>query len=217
MQIAVTKTLKENRIFIVLILFMIVFRTSLADWNSVPTGSMKPTIIEGDRIWVNKLAYDLRIPFTKVSLKKFSDPKRGDIVIFNSFKADKRLVKRVIGIPGDTISMVNNVIFLNGEPLNYKMIKQDSNQIILEEKLSASPHRIKWHQAAQNRFSNIPLVTVPENAYLVLGDNRDNSADSRFIGFVPRHEILGRSRHVVMSLDYENYYLPRSERFLHKL
>lgn len=103
---------KNNRFFIIFILLMVVFRTSVADWNTVPTGSMKPTIIEGDRIWVNKIAYDLNIPFTHVSLKHFDDPKRGEIIIFDSATANKRLVKRVIGLPGDTVRMENNVIFL---------------------------------------------------------------------------------------------------------
>ena len=124
MRNSISNIIKENRILFIFIFLMVIFRTSFADWNSVPTGSMKPTILEGDRIWVNKLAYDLNVPFTSISIKKFSDPKRGDIVIFDSKKADKRLVKRVIGIPGDTISMINNVIHLNDEPLKYKTTNQ---------------------------------------------------------------------------------------------
>ena len=217
MQKNVLNIIRENRFFIVFLFLMFVFRSSLADWNTVPTGSMKPTILEGDRIWVNKLAYDLNIPFTNISIKKFSDPKRGDIVIFDSKKADKRLVKRVIGIPGDTISMINNVIHLNDEPLKYKTTNQYQNHIIVEEKLTMMSHKIRLEGPIQNRVGQIFPLTVPDSSYLVLGDNRNNSADSRFIGFVPRKEILGRARHVVMSLNYENYYLPRSDRFFHKL
>src|SRR5712671_1022116 len=92
---------REYRGFALFVVLMVVFRSSLADWNTVPTGSMKPTILEGDRIWVNKLAYDLRLPLTGVSLYRLADPQRGDIVVFDSKAADTRLVKRVIGLPGD--------------------------------------------------------------------------------------------------------------------
>ena len=213
----ISNIVKENRFFIVFIFLMLIFRSSFADWNSVPTGSMKPTIIEGDRIWVNKLAYDLNIPFTHISIKNFADPERGDIVIFESAKAEKRLVKRVIGIPGDTVSMINNSIFLNGKALAYKITSRHLNHIILEEKLTQSAHKIRLERPLQNRADSFTPITIPEKFYLVLGDNRNNSADSRFIDFIPRKEIIGRARHVVMSLDYNNYYLPRTDRFLQKL
>lgn len=213
----ISNIVKENRFFIVFIFLMLVFRSSFADWNTVPTGSMKPTIIEGDRIWVNKLAYDLNIPFTHISIKNYADPERGDIVIFESEKAEKRLVKRVIGIPGDTVSMINNSIFLNGKPLAYKITSRHLSHIILEEKLTQSAHKIRLERPLQNRADSFTPITIPEKFYLVLGDNRNNSADSRFIGFIPRKEIIGRTRHVVMSLDYDNYYLPRANRLLQKL
>ena len=82
---------KENKTFVIFITLMLVFRSALADWNTVPTGSMKPTILEGDRIAVNKMAYDLRVPFTTISLIKLADPERGDIVVFDSKASDKRL------------------------------------------------------------------------------------------------------------------------------
>lgn len=217
MQKSISKVLKENRIFIVFIFLMLVFRSSFADWNVVPTGSMKPTIIEGDRIWVNKLAYDLNIPFTNISLKKFADPERGDIIIFESKKAEKRLVKRVIGIPGDTVSMKNNSIFINGKVLDYKIVSRHPDKIILEEKLTQSAHKIRLEYPLRSRADSFNPVTIPTSLYLVLGDNRNNSADSRVIGFIPRKEILGRTRYVVMSLNYNNYYLPRSDRIFTKL
>lgn len=208
---------KNNRFFITLILLMVVFRTSVADWNVVPTGSMKPTILEGDRIWVNKIAYDLNIPFTHISLKHFNDPKRDEIIIFDSTIANKRLVKRVIALPGDTVRMENNVIFINGKALDYKVINQDQNKIIVEEKNNNSAHNIRLTLGLINRASSFNTLTIPEKFYLVLGDNRNNSADSRFIGLIPRKEIIGRAKHVVISLNYDNYYLPRTYRFLQKL
>ena len=207
---------KNNRFLIVFIFLMVLFRTSFADWNTVPTGSMKPTIQEGDRIWVNKLAYDLKVPFTNLTLKKFSDPKRGDIIIFESEKAGKRLVKRVIGIPGDIISMHNNIVSINNQKLNYKIIEQHENKFIAEEKYEQLRYHIQLNKYSTNN-SSFNNVKIPKNYYLVLGDNRDNSADSRFIGLIPRNDIIGRSQHVVMSLNYENYYLPRLNRFFHKL
>jgi signal peptidase I len=204
--------LKENRFFLIFVLFMLVFRSSIADWNSVPTGSMKPTILEGDRIWVDKLAYDLHLPFTHISLMKFADPERGDIVIFDSHAADKRLVKRVIGLPGDVVAMRDNRLWINGQGVEYSKHLNTRTADDRLEDLGGDVHWVRW-QGRDSVLANFSPVVIPDGHYLVLGDNRNNSADSRVIGFVPRDEIVGRSRYVVMSLNYDNYYLPRSERF----
>ena len=102
---AIAKFLARNKGFITFMLCMIVFRSAVADWNVVPTGSMQPTIQIGDRIFVDKAAYDVRLPFTHVSLIHLADPKRGDIVVLDSQAANERLVKRVIGLPGDEVAM----------------------------------------------------------------------------------------------------------------
>ncbi len=199
---------RENRSFAVFLVLMFCFRSAVADWNEVPTGSMQPTIVEGDRILVNKLAYDIRVPFTHLSVLNISEPKRGDIIIFDSKAADKRLVKRVIGLPGDTIQMENNQLTINRQPLSYQNInEQDSNENLLGVR-----HRIRTRPFSA--YATFKATQVPQGHYLVLGDNRDNSADSRMIGFVPRKEIIGRTQRVVMSLNYDKHYLPRSERFL---
>jgi signal peptidase I len=195
---------------------MVVFRSSFADWNEVPTGSMNPTILEGDRIFVNKLAYDLRIPFTHISLVRISDPARGEIIIFDSQVSDNRLVKRVAGIPGDTVEMSNNVLRINGEELAYREISARGATVDQLESLSGIEHFVRISRNG-TRMSDIPLTKVPEGHYLVLGDNRDNSADSRVIGFVPRKEIVGKAKAVVISLNYDNYYLPRWDRFFQPL
>lgn len=210
---------KDNKTFVLFLTLMLVFRSALADWNSVPTGSMKPTIIEGDRIAVNKMAYDLRVPFTSLSLIKLADPERGDIVIFDSKASDKRLVKRVIGLPGDTVAMNNNQLIINGQAITYDEINEKSanNSSDKIEHLMGVTHKIRISDPKNHLFANFPAVAVPTGHYLVLGDNRDNSADSRVIGFVPREEIVGRSRDVVLSLNYDNFYLPRAERFFSKL
>lgn len=228
MKTFVIKTAKENLSFIVFIVLMCVFRSAVADWNDVPTGSMKPTIVEGDRIFINKMAYDVRVPFTHISMKKVADPSFGEVIIFDSKASDKRLVKRVIGVPGDVVAMIDNTLIINGKPLNYKAIvedetSRDSNSVAnveaytdYFERYQEKEYRVR-KSAVKRDFDSFSPVTVPEGHYLVLGDNRDNSADSRFIGFVPREEIVGRSESVAFSLNYDNYYLPRAERFFSSL
>lgn len=207
---------QDNKSLFLFIALMLVFRSAVADWNEVPTGSMKPTIVEGDRILVNKLAYDIRIPFTHVSLFELDNPKRGDIVIFDSKVSKKRLVKRVIGLPGDRIAMRDNHLMINGKAINYLPAGHTESAIEYREQLFNDEHIVQVIPSSTSH-SSFAEVTVPDGHYLVLGDNRDNSADSRFIGFVPRNEIVGRTERVVISFDYDNYYLPRKERFLHTL
>jgi signal peptidase I len=213
----INRTILDNRAFIIFMVLMSVFRSSLADWNSVPTGSMQPTIVEGDRIVINKLAYDLQLPFSGISLLELAAPQRGDIIIFNSKIANKRLVKRVIGLPGDIVSMTNNVVTINGEVLLYvadnKNTRQDRDRI---ENLFGTEYSIRVSDRS-TRASSFSAVSVPQDTYLVLGDNRDNSADSRYIGFIPRSEIIGRSSSVAMSFDYDDYYLLRKDRFFKAL
>src|SRR4051794_20209012 len=125
----------ELRPILIMLVVLFSFRSAVADYNVVPTGSMKPTIIEGDRIFVNKLAYDLKIPFTKIHLAKWSDPKRGEIVVFDSPKDGVRLVKRVIGIPGDTIQLIQNRLYVNGQQSQYTSLDQDTqDQVALAER-----------------------------------------------------------------------------------
>lgn len=214
----IPQILKENKSLLLFISLMLVFRSAVADWNDVPTGSMKPTIVEGDRILINKMAYDLKLPFSQYSLIKFADPLRNDIVIFESKAADKRLVKRVIGIPGDTVSLHKNQLMINQDSANYKLIAQQSNFTLSEEHIAGNSHlirtQVKPGHAKSYQLASFHPLTIPKGFYLVMGDNRDNSADSRVIGLVPRNEIIGRSTMVAFSLNYDNYLIPRSERFL---
>ncbi len=212
MHIWVLTFLKENKGLFLVLSLMLVFRSAVADWNDVPTGSMKPTIIGGDRILVDKMAYDIRVPFTHISLKKLADPQRSDIVIFDSKAADSRLVKRVVGLPGDVVSMKDNILFINNEKLDYQVLA-NGDQI---ESLLGHNHVIRT-QKQGGRLSSFLATIVPIDHYLVLGDNRDNSADSRVVGFVPRNEIIGKTSRVVLSMDYDNYLLPRRDRLFRKL
>lgn len=207
---------RGNKSFLLFVVLMCVFRSAFADWNTVPTGSMKPTILEGDRILVNKMAYDIRLPFTHISMYRIADPARGDIIIFDSKVSDKKLVKRVVGVPGDVVEMQDNTMYINGEKLSYLKVSSDGTTEYRVENLLGIEHKVMVTKTGSS-LSSFLAVTIPSGFYLALGDNRDHSADSRVIGLVPRSEIVGRSRSVVMSLNYDNYFIPRSDRFFHVL
>jgi signal peptidase I len=206
---------RDNQQFFLLLSCIVFFKSAIADLSSISGASMQPTLLDGDKVWVNKLAYDVKIPFTEISLAELSDPVRGDVVIIDSKKANKRLVKRIVGVPGDTIHMQNNALVINGEAANYEVLSKNDDAIIIQEELPGMAHqaRLSNHFFGRTARSYGPSV-VPEGQYFVLGDNRDNSADSRVYSFVPREEIIGRSNSVVFSLDSDNNYLPRGERFL---
>jgi signal peptidase I len=211
-------------LFVILIGFS--FKSAIADWNTVPTGSMKPTILEGDRIFVNKLAYGLKVPFTTMHVARWSRPERGEIVVFFSPKDGVRLVKRVVGLPGDVVELNNDRVIINGEIAKYSAldpgvasslpaVERPMHEFALEG-LNGQQHPVMVTPGVQ-AMRNFGPVTVPAGQYLVLGDNRDNSADTRYIGFVPEDSIIGRSSRVVMSLDYDDYWMPRGDRWFHKL
>jgi len=209
MKTSFNQLIKENGAFILFVLILFASRSSFADWYQVPTGSMLPTIVEGDRIFVDKMAYRLEVPFTDIEIMQTGQPKRGDIVVFNSEKAGNRLVKRLIGVPGDRIAMGDNKLIINGEHIVYE---DNENALHKTEYLGDVAHFVQFMPVAEAR-DNFAEVIVPEGHYLVLGDNRNNSADSRYYGFVPAIEIQGKVNKVLISLDPENYYLPRKERF----
>src|SRR3954453_16900443 len=110
------KWIRTNRGFIVFILLFGLFRTAIADWNPIPSGSMRPTLLEGDVVLVNRVAYDLKVPLMDVSLRCRGEPARGDVVTFSSPSDGERLIKRIVGLPGDVIEMRDEVLFVNGTP-----------------------------------------------------------------------------------------------------
>jgi signal peptidase I len=208
-------------------IFFIVFviipvKSSLADWNWVPTGSMNPTILEGDLVYVDKLAYDLRFPLTFYRLAKWSDPRRGDIVICFSPEDETRLVKRIIALPGDTIEMKRNVLFINGQALTYTKIDSKYAEQLpsqLKNRAVLATEDLKGHEHPVMSVPSIRAmrdfgpVTVPQGSYFVMGDNRDNSRDSRYFGFVERKVIVGKARGIILSFDITDKYQPRFGRF----
>jgi signal peptidase I len=115
---------REAKSLLLTIVILTAVRSAIADWNDVPTGSMNPTIVQGDRVFVNKLAYDLKVPFTTWHLAQWSNPKRGDIVVFFSPVDGTRLVKRVIGLPGDKIELANDRLLINGRPSEYEACRR---------------------------------------------------------------------------------------------
>ncbi|MHC4727345.1 MAG: signal peptidase I [Planctomycetota bacterium] len=218
---------KEWRVTIFFIVFIIVpVKSSLADWNWVPTGSMNPTILEGDLIYVNKIAYGLRFPLTMHRIAKWSNPQRGDIVVCFSPDDGTRLVKRVIGQPGDTIELRNNTLFLNGEPAGYTTIDSKYKQHLssgLKEKCILAMEDL---DGVSHAIMSIPSITairsfgpiaVPQDNYFVMGDNRDNSKDSRYFGFVERKSIIGKANGIITSFDMTDKYQPRFKRFFASL
>ena len=206
---------------VIAILIATSFKSAIADWNDIPTGSMKPTILIGDRIFVNKLAYDLKLPYTTWHLAQWADPVRGDIVVFYSPHDGKRLVKRVVGLPGDTLSMIKNKLFIDGVAINYEPLDneirrqlspaQQQNHFFFSENLSGKKHPVMF-ESSQPSLNSFNPVSVPKGNYFMLGDNRDNSADSRFFGFVDRKLIVGRASAVVISRD-KSFFHPRWNRF----
>jgi signal peptidase I len=216
-----TKILHETKIFLVMLLVICSLRSALADWNDVPTGSMKPTIEEGDRVVVNKLAYDLKVPFTTYEIAKWGDPKRGDIVVLFSPVDGTRLVKRVIGTPGDRIELRNNELFVNGQaakwtPTGAATDTDDASAFFAEESLLGRKHKVMFIPEIP-ALRSFPQQQVPPGYYFVMGDNRDNSNDSRYIGLIERRRIVGRAMAVAFSFDRLHHYAPRFGRWFKAL
>lgn len=222
--------LKQARSIALVVLIVLSFRSSVADWNDVPTGSMKPNILEGDRIYVNKLAYDFKVPFTTWHLAEWEDPKRGEVVVFFSPADGIRLVKRVIGVPGDVVELRNNRLLINGkaaayEPVAAELQKEIARQMGIDgegkefsyELMSDQKHPMMLNPMGPSKKSSFGPFTVPPGKYFMMGDNRDNSTDSRFYGPVDRSLIAGRASRVVVSVDPRHYYKPRWSRFFSPL
>jgi len=208
-------------------LVVLAAKSALADINPVPTGSMKPTVLEGDVVFVNKLAYDLKIPFTTRHLAEWANPARGEVVVCFSPKTGTRLLKRVIAQPGDTVELRSETLWLNGQPVTYEPIRREiSGQLGIAKlpeaerngALFATEH-LGEHAHAVMVLPRRPAlrtfgpVTVPAGSYFVMGDNRDNSEDSRFFGFVPRDQIVGQAKGIFISADLDHWLKPRFERF----
>jgi signal peptidase I len=218
---------REYRVALAFLLLMTGFRSAWADWVYVPTGSMNPTVLEGDRLLIDKHAFGLRVPFSLVHLTQGETPRRGDIVTLDSPADGTLLIKRVVAVPGDVVALDHEHLVVNGVPAGYE--PGDSRELrelvaatrradpeVLRESGAVPTHDIlllprRWAPATYG-----PIV-VPEGMYFVLGDNRDDSADSRYIGFVPRRNIIGRATRILFSLDPDRHALPRAGRLFQPL
>ena len=212
--------LSRNKGFIVFLLCFGVFRTAVADWNPIPSGSMRPTLLEGDVVFVNRLAYNVKLPLTDIVLAPLGDPQRGDIVTFSSPRDGTRLIKRIVGVPGDRIEMHGDVLTVNGMVAHYDDTWEAPDPVApgrtldsvhATEHLAGSARAVQFLPAVRARRDMAPL-TVPADHYFMLGDNRDNSEDSRYIGFVPRGKLIGRAERTLVSADVTGNWLPRLQR-----
>jgi len=199
---------REWQITLLLIAAILACRSVLIDWYYVPSGSMQPSILIGDRILVDRRAFDLRVPFTTISLARTGEPARGDIVVFWSPANGERLIKRLIGLPGDVLEYKDQVLSVNGERVAYarqgefagaiKTPERTFDAAVLEEALPGHPHPVALVFSKGNEFGPI---TLDADHYWMMGDNRDNSGDSRVFGPVPRKLLAGRASRVIWSID----------------
>jgi signal peptidase I len=200
---------------------MMVFRSAVADWNYVPSSSMNPTLVAGDRVVVNKMAYSLRVPFTLLEVARWDAPHAGDVITFDSPQDGVNLIKRVVAVGGDEVEMRNNQLTINGRavPRNLRAASRELStesgllnaQIWREQLGGVSIDVARLPQ--MNRSTHFGPVRVPAGQLLVLGDSRDNSNDSRFIGFIDINRVTGQALRVVMSHDPNSLYLPRMNRW----
>lgn len=189
-----------SKSFFPVILAVFLIRSFLVEPFKIPSGSMMPTLLVGDFILVNKYTYGLRVPVVNDTFFEVGHPRRGEVMVFR-FPKDPSLdyIKRIVGLPGDRIEYRNKQIFVNGHPVvqtedgYYDYVAPGLNQVSvrrLREQLGEHNHSILIDD------SNPALdgeITVPEGQYFVMGDNRDNSNDSRFWGFVPDRNVVGRA------------------------
>lgn len=205
------KVVEYCRSFFPILLIVLLLRAFLAEPFRIPSGSMKPTLLEGDFILVNKFTYGLRMPITGYKLLGLNEPQRGDVLIFR-YPEDTSVnfIKRVIALPGDTVSYRNHELFLNGQKItiDYLGTEQDFDEIGRIEVLKKFKEKIgsKEHLLYQSRseLRTQDEITIPEGHYFVMGDNRDNSEDSRKWGLVPEHLILGKGEYIWFSWNNDN-------------
>jgi signal peptidase I len=186
------------RSFFPVILVVLVIRSFLFEPFRIPSGSMMPTLVNGDFIFVNKFSYGLRLPVINAKVIDLGQPKRGDVVVFRlPSDPSTNYIKRLIGLPGDHVVVKNDHITINGEEMPIKMEGQyDPNEqamtVLGVEQLAGVTHNVLLiPQAYPKDFD----ATVPDGHYFFMGDNRDNSQDGRFpqVGFVPEQNLVGRA------------------------
>jgi signal peptidase I len=198
--------------FLIAAVVALFIRQFVVEAFKIPSGSMIPTLDIGDHLLVNKFVYGPRIPFTDTRIFTWKEPKRGDIIVFKYPENEtKNFIKRVIGLPGDKIEIKKGILFINDQPVTViaQGVFKDSEQgdgssyyekpRLLEEQLGSVTHHILYLRD-QSGYDFGPKL-VPADSVFVMGDNRDNSQDSRVWGFVKNEKILGRALIIYWSWD----------------
>jgi signal peptidase I len=210
---------KDIRQLALMAIVILTGRSVLADWYVVPTGSMKPTILEGDRVFVWKSAYQVRVPFSRIRLFTTGAPTRGDVVVIrNPDGGSTPFVKRLVGLPGDVVEVRNEALYLNGKlqktgflPL---VTDDNGNSVLLgTELLNGKPHPVRVVPERPCLARTWGPIVVPDGEVLLMGDNRDESRDGRYFGTRPMTDLLGRAVGVMWSWNPRWLQGPRLERF----
>lgn len=207
-----TLPVEYARSFFPLLLLVLVLRSFIFEPFRIPSGSMKPTLLVGDFILVNKFVYGVRLPVLHKKILEFGEPERGDIAVFR-WPKDERLdyIKRIVGLPGDRIrySDVDKTLTVNGVVAAQELVgdyddpdKGSSRIIEKKENLVGLEHQILIYPS-RNHGYELDLI-VPEGTYYAVGDNRDNSKDSRTWGFVPEENLVGKAFLVWMHFNWDN-------------
>jgi signal peptidase I len=190
--------IEYSRSFFPVLLFVLVIRSFVFEPFRIPSGSMMPTLLEGDFIFVKKYAYGLRLPVTETKFIETGDPKRGDVIVFR-LPSDPSInyIKRVVGLPGDTIVYERQRLTINGEVIDLKPGESASARVpVFVENLDGRVHDIL---VTNPEFSTRDgIYRVPDGHYFVMGDNRDRSKDSRFIGAIPEKYLVGEAVRIWM-------------------
>ena len=198
------------RSFFPVLLAILLFRSFVAEPFKIPSGSMMPTLLVGDFILVNKFAYGLRLPVLNKKILEVGEPQRGDVFVFRYPENPKEdYIKRVIGLPGDEITYRNKILYVNGKQVEetdlgaYAGPSEPGHRMegaqVKQENLGGVQHKIL--EVPQLWIGHEGAWTVPTGHYFAMGDNRDNSADSRFWGFVPEENLVGRAFVIWMNWD----------------
>lgn len=192
------------RSFFPVLLVVLVVRSFIVEPFQIPSGSMRPTLKVGDFILVNKYAYGLRLPVINTKFLDVSEPERGDVMVFRFPKEPSvNFIKRVVGLPGDHIRYEGKQLYVNGEPVAKSLVEKGPDasprQLLLGETLGDAQHAI--YNNPLDPGPQMREVEVPEGHYFMMGDNRDHSNDSRYWGFVPEENIVGRAFAVWMHWD----------------
>jgi signal peptidase I len=197
------------RSFFPVLLGILLFRSFLAEPFKIPSGSMMPTLLVGDFILVNKFAYGMRLPVTNTKILDIGEPKRGDVFVFRYPKNPKEnYIKRVVGLPGDEITYRNKTLFVNGEPVAETYIGPYTGPSDNGRSRAGAQIKLENLEGVEHRIMDVPQIRgregtwkVPQGEYFAVGDNRDNSEDSRVWGFVPEANLVGRAFIVWMNFD----------------